>query len=218
MKTSPLACLTVLIVAGCFLQIGCGKPDRTDGGHQHQEDVEKPVFDEPYQYEQLDLIFEPVHASKVIAFEGTLGSEKDESIEVPGLENLLPSANELDFAQPLIYERSTTGDLAASVIYVFSQPDSTVRYMACRWRVDIEDPKEQERAEARHFRLQGGIYAYIKGTLVSMLGLPDQDEIIDAHEGSSIQYRISRWKTENRNLSLLVAPHSRSAGITVYWE
>ena len=75
-------------------------------GQQQQKDTEEPGFDKPYQYEQLDLsgsyLFEPVHVSKVIALEGTLGSERDESTKMEGLENLFPNANELNFAQPRI--------------------------------------------------------------------------------------------------------------------
>jgi hypothetical protein len=197
-------------------------------GQQQEEDTEESGFDKPYPYEQLDLrgayIFEPVHVSEAIALEETLGSgevERDAKTTMAGgFENLFPNAGKLHFAQPLLYKRPRTGDLIPWATYLFSLPDSIVRFMNYGWALDtdIKNLKERDLAKERHLQPEGGLYAYLNETLVSMFGIPEQDDVSHEPEKDSMQFKMSHWKAGNMNLSLMFDQEFINAGINIYWD
>ena len=185
-----------------------------------QTDTEDTTIDSLYLIDKLNLegpyLFEPLHISEVIELEESLGSKRHETwgpfqIKMPGTEII-------DFVQPLEYDRPRTGHITPHVMYAFSKPDSVVRFIEYAFMVELKNLKERELAEEHYFRLDEGVYPRLKAILISKLGKPVQDDVLQElkeTEESTVQIKMSSWKKANMTLFLSVGD-SQPAGVQIY--
>jgi hypothetical protein len=204
MNIIPLIPFLLFCLLGCS---GAEKADKAD-----------TKLDDAFLVDSLDLrlhyFFEPVPVKKVMALEDSLGAVSKPFKGNRGGQIEKPRNR---YVPPLRYQRRRTGLLRPQTLYIYSTPDSLVRYIEYTFLVDAQDSTQYAVAAQNYFGPKSGLYPHLKRELTLILGQTSEPEMVQYFLQKPAGVRETRfcvWKRDDMAVTLHVI-ESQSVSVKI---
>lgn len=186
--------------------IGCFETEK--------EETSVMQLDAAEMIENLNLephyFFEPVHLTKVMALEDSLGAKSKDLGK--------PRPKQQNHSVPTVrYERPRIGLLRPKILYIYSEPDSLVRYIEYIFVADAEDSTRNALAAQHYFAPDSGLYAVLKDKFMQELGQPSEPEVVQhirQKPAGLVEMRLIVWQEKKTAITLQVV-ESQSASVKI---